>query len=72
MQWTIEHELGGIDVPILQIQGRDDEYGTAEQLTRIESGVVGKAETLVLDGCGHAPHLERPDETLAAIAAFCR
>ncbi len=72
MQWTIEHELGGIDVPILQIQGRDDEYGTAEQLTRIESGVVAKVETLVLDGCGHAPHLECPDETLAAIAAFCR
>jgi pimeloyl-ACP methyl ester carboxylesterase len=55
----------------LQIQGRDDEYGTVEQLRRIEKGVSAQVKTLLLDGCGHAPHLERPEDTLGAIADFC-
>jgi pimeloyl-ACP methyl ester carboxylesterase len=28
--------------------------------------------TLVLSGCGHAPHAERPEEVLPAAAAFVR
>ena len=72
MRWSIEAALAGIEVPVLQIQGRDDEYGTIEQLTRIERGSGGSVETLLLDSCGHAPHLERAEDTLAAIAEFCQ
>lgn len=71
LHWSVEHTLDGINVPILQIQGRDDEYGTIEQLNRIENRVSSQVTTLLLDDCGHAPHLERPKETLAAINDFC-
>jgi pimeloyl-ACP methyl ester carboxylesterase len=72
LHWTIVPDLAGIEVPVLQIQGRDDEYGTVEQLRRIETEIDVAVETLMLEQCGHAPHLERSDETLAAIAEFCR
>jgi pimeloyl-ACP methyl ester carboxylesterase len=68
--WNIEGYLTGIDVPVLVIQGRDDEYGTVAQVDAIVSSVAGPVDRLELDGCGHAPHLEARDATLAAVAAF--
>ena len=56
--------------PVLLIQGADDQYGTLAQLDAIERGVAGPVERLVLPGVGHAPHLEAPDVTVAAVAAF--
>ena len=70
-QWSIESDLAGIVVPVLQIQGRDDQYGTLDQLQRIKRSVAASVETFVLDNCGHSPDLKRIPETLAAIAHFC-
>jgi pimeloyl-ACP methyl ester carboxylesterase len=71
LAWSIEASLAGITVPLLQIQGRDDEYGTIEQLRAIERGAAGPVKTLMLDACGHAPQFDRAPETLAAVADFC-
>jgi pimeloyl-ACP methyl ester carboxylesterase len=68
--WNIEEYLPKVRCPVLLIQGADDEYGTLEQLDRIAYGVRGPVERLVLDNCGHAPHRDRPDATLDAIARF--
>jgi pimeloyl-ACP methyl ester carboxylesterase len=68
--WSIEAYLAGVDVPVLVVQGQDDEYGTVAQVEAIAAGVTGPVDRLVLDGCGHAPHLEARDTTLAAVAAF--
>ncbi len=68
--WNIEAYLPGVACPCLAIQGADDEYGTAEQVRRIEAGVAGPVETLMLDDCGHAPHRDQPEETLAAMTRF--
>jgi pimeloyl-ACP methyl ester carboxylesterase len=69
--WSVESHLAGISVPVLLIQGRDDQYGTEEQLQRIERGVTGTVSTVLLDACGHAPHQDQPRQTLAAIRNFC-
>ena len=69
-QWSIEAFLAGITVPALLIQGEGDAYGTAAQLDAIERGVTGPVTRRWLEGCGHAPHRERQEETLDAIAAF--
>jgi pimeloyl-ACP methyl ester carboxylesterase len=69
--WNIEDVLGGVTAPGLLIQGEHDQYGTLAQLDAIERGVSGPMERVVLD-CRHAPHLEAPEETLAAAAAFVR
>jgi pimeloyl-ACP methyl ester carboxylesterase len=67
--WSLEAEAENVDCPTLLIQGRDDPYGTLDQLERIAVRVRGPVERLVVPG-GHSPHLEAPDEVLAAVTAF--
>lgn len=68
--WNIEDRLGGVDVPLLLVQGTADDYGTLDQLDAIERGVRGPCARLVLDGAGHAPHLDAREQVVAAIADF--
>lgn len=68
--WSIEAVLPGIGVPLLVIQGEDDEYGTLDQVTAIARGAGGPVRTLVMPGCGHEPHRARPDVVVDAIASF--
>jgi pimeloyl-ACP methyl ester carboxylesterase len=69
-RWNIEADLPAVSCPSLVIQGADDEYGTARQVEAIAAGVSGPVKTLVLDACGHAPHLEQRDRVMEACAAF--
>ena len=68
--WNIEHRLRDVRVPALVMQGAHDHYGTPAQVEAIAGGVAGPVRTLMVDGAGHAPHLERPEAVIAAIAAF--
>jgi pimeloyl-ACP methyl ester carboxylesterase len=70
LAWNIEEYLPRVTVPSLVIQGQDDPYGTLAQVDAIEQGAGAPVTRLVLPGCGHAPHRDRPEEVLAAIAAF--
>ena len=57
--WTIPGEtLGAIEAPVLAMQGADDEYGSAEQLLRIEAGVAAAARTILIPDCAHEPHVQ--------------
>lgn len=69
-EWSIRDRLADVRAPALVLQGEDDEYGTLAQVEAIRSGVVGPVETLVLPACGHAPHRDRPEETLEAVRRF--
>jgi pimeloyl-ACP methyl ester carboxylesterase len=62
--------LAYIRVPVLVMQGEADPYGTLAQVRVVEEECSCPVETAVLPGVGHAPHRERPEETLAAVAAF--
>jgi len=66
--WNIESSLPGIHCPVLIIQGEDDSYGTLAQVEAIRRQAGGPVETLVLPGCGHAPHAEAEPEVLDAVA----
>ncbi len=68
--WSIERFLAGIEVPTLVVQGEEDQYGTLDQVRRIEAGITAPRTTLVLPACGHHPHLERPEEALQATVRF--
>jgi pimeloyl-ACP methyl ester carboxylesterase len=68
-RWSLEDLLGAIDAPVLLVQGAEDQYGTLTQLDVIERRVSGPVERVVLP-CRHAPHLEAPEATLAAVAGF--
>ncbi len=69
-QWSIERHLPGITVPVLTIRGDDDPYNTPCHVERIAARVRGPVTRLDLPECGHAPHAERPQAVLDAVAAF--
>ena len=68
--WDVSDAIGRIGAPILAIQGEDDPYGTCAQIGVIERRATVPVEVLTIPGCGHAPHLEHSDRTLAAITRF--
>ena len=59
-----------IQDPVLAIQGRDDVYGTLEQIHQIQP--MGIMAHLVLERCGHSPHRDQREQVTAAIMAFLR
>jgi pimeloyl-ACP methyl ester carboxylesterase len=67
--WNIESAAARVTEPVLLVQGADDEYGTAAQLRSIEARVAD-VTTVVLDRCGHAPHRDRREAVLDAVATF--
>lgn len=71
-RWDITGFLSGIRAPMLVIQGEDDEYGTVAQVDAVEGGVAGRFERLMLPRCGHSPHRDQPEATLAAMVRFIR
>ncbi len=68
--WNIEALLPGIRAPILAIQGEDDEYGTAAQVTGIRDQAPAPCTVTLLPSCRHSPHRDQPDTTLALISQF--
>src|SRR5690606_27298216 len=67
--WNVTDALDYIRVPVLGIQGEDDEFGTHAQLAALDA-VPAPVETHLLPRCGHGPHRDRPAETLRLIADF--
>lgn len=66
--WNIEEYLERVRAPVLAIQGSNDEYGTLAQLDAIAARAGGPVDRVVLAGCGHAPHADRPAFVTATIA----
>ena len=67
--WSIEADLHRIKVPVLAVQGVDDEYGTLEQVRGIARRVP-QTELLELPACGHSPHRDQPQALMEAVAGF--
>ena len=69
-KWDITDALGYIRVPILIVQGENDQYGTPRQLEAAKDECFCPVETVVLPGTRHIPHREAAELTLKAIADF--
>lgn len=67
--WTIEDEIATIKCPLLAMQGRDDEYGTLEQIHGIARRVP-QTRLLEIADCRHSPHRDQPEVVIAAVKAF--
>jgi pimeloyl-ACP methyl ester carboxylesterase len=68
--WNIEPYLERVRAPILAIQGSNDQYGTLAQLDAIAARAGAPVDRIVLAGCGHAPHIDRPAFVTDAIAGW--
>ena len=67
--WDMRPELPKITVPVLAIQGEDDEYGTLEQVETV-GRLAPRAEVLVLPDCAHSPHRDQPERVIEAAGRF--
>jgi pimeloyl-ACP methyl ester carboxylesterase len=70
--WNIEALLPRVRQPVLAIQGEHDGYATLAQLRAVAAGCGGPVETLALPSCGHTPHRQQREATLAAMTGFLR
>jgi pimeloyl-ACP methyl ester carboxylesterase len=70
IHWNIEAYLPGIKVPVLAIQGENDEYGTPLQVEAIVNKAGSDTEMRMLPDCGHAPHVDQRTETFNAMKRF--
>jgi pimeloyl-ACP methyl ester carboxylesterase len=68
--WNITSEISCKSIPVLALQGENDQYGTIEQLNLIQKHTG--AEILLLQNCGHHPHIEEPEEVIKTITNFVR
>ena len=62
-RWDIRDRLTNIRCPVLALQGDGDEFGTRAQLDSIGEG-VSTVETWLMEGAGHTPHADRPDDVV--------
>ena len=72
IDWNIEEFLPTITAPLLAIQGADDPYGTAAQVTAIERLAGGPVSVAIIAACGHAPHLQHKAAIVDKIVGFIR
>ncbi len=69
-RWDITEALGYIRVPILIVQGENDQYGTLKQIEVARQECFCPVEAVVLPGIRHIPYREAPERTVEAVAEF--
>ena len=69
-KWDITGQLAYIRVPMLIVQGEDDQYGTVKQIEVAEQECYCPVEVALLKGVKHSPQREAPEVALKTISDF--
>ena len=69
-KWDVTESLAYIRVPVLIVQGADDQYGTTRQIAAAERECYCPVEVALLPGVRHSPHREAPDVLLRTVSDF--
>ena len=69
-KWDITEFLAYIRVPVLIVQGEDDQYGTSKQIEAAQQECYCPVEVTLLPGARHSPQRDAPELTLKAISDF--
>lgn len=70
--WNISNYLSTITCPSLIIQGKNDEYGTPEQVETICRLVNGPSKALMIPDCAHIPHFQSQEIVLKEMTQFIK
>jgi pimeloyl-ACP methyl ester carboxylesterase len=71
-EWDISEYLAYIRVPVMIVQGVDDQYGTMRQIEIARNECYCPVDVVVVPGAGHSPHREAPKATLDAVTDFAQ
>lgn len=69
-KWDITEFLAYIRVPMLIVQGEDDQYGTVRQIEVAQEECYCPVEVALLPGARHSPQRDAPEPTVKVIAEF--
>jgi pimeloyl-ACP methyl ester carboxylesterase len=69
-KWDITEPLAYIRVPILIVQGEDDQYGTQRQIELALQECYCPVDVAIYPGVRHSPHREAPELLLASVSEF--
>lgn len=70
--WNVAEVIDYLRIPVLAVQGEDDQYGTRAQIDALETRSYAPVEVVMIPGCRHAPHAEAPDALLSVVTEFIR
>ena len=62
--WDISEYLAYIRVPVVIVQGADDQYGTLRQIELAREECYCPVDVAVIADAAHSPHREAPEVTL--------
>jgi pimeloyl-ACP methyl ester carboxylesterase len=68
-RYHMARRLPFVSAPTLVIWGRDDDVNPLELGTATHE-LIPNSQLRIIEGCGHAPHLQRPDEVGEIIVEF--
>jgi len=68
--WNVAEVIDYLRVPVLALQGREDQYGTLAQIDEITERSYAPVDVEILEACRHEPQRDQPEKTLAAITEF--
>ena len=71
-QWDLTEDLAYIRVPVLIVQGLQDQYGTMRQVEIAQEECYCPVEVLELPEAKHVPHREAPQKTLDTVVDFIK
>jgi pimeloyl-ACP methyl ester carboxylesterase len=66
--FDIRKDCATIAAPVLALQGVDDAYGSLRHLDELHT--AGKVERHGLPACGHSPHKDQAQKSLALVVGF--
>lgn len=69
-EWNVAEAIDYLRIPVLAIQGVDDQYGTEAQIRELTDRAYSPVDVCMLEDCKHSPHHEQPDAVLAAVKDF--
>lgn len=70
--WDVTACIDYLRIPVLAMQGVDDQYGSPAQVQVIEERSYAPVDVEMLTDCAHSPHLEQPEVTIDLIDGFLR
>ncbi len=69
MHWNIKKYVPKINVPVLALQGKNDQYGSIKQIQLIQEKIKS-GKTVLIDDCMHSPHFEQTEIVLNLMSQF--
>ncbi len=67
--WNVEQQLTTFTVPTQVVHGAVDSVAELSSAQHAAQAIKG-AQLIILDGIGHSPHVERPEEWTQQLVAF--